>query len=350
MARLITAFIFLMLAPQPIFAQEIIDREFYRGYFSDPSIIVLNTFRPMKAGDLVKIFGPQNYRVHSLSNCIRSNRSTSPLRQKRTLAVKTTSQNIDWYESFTINGGVLGLGGSYENTISRQDTATYSGSGNQSAFRAYASDLAIGLFDIPTVIDASKCPKYLNWAGATGGWVIPETVYWFEGDLGVSSTITLKAQQEFSLSLDAIAPLVRQVPWASAVLKSTSLSGKNVDEFSFTTDMNANFPGSDKDVEPTALALRPLYINPEIASEISRLFRKHLEENITDTEKVKAVIQELPELNTKSEGSLINRVFAPSDTIYREWISETNEQVERNRQIAYDVRRTLVMNYLLYEG
>lgn len=345
---------FFFILASDAFAQDRVDIDFYRGFFSDPSIIVLNTSRPARPGDLIKFFSDnrENYRVHSLNLCTKDSVAGDALSQKSTLAVNTTSESNDWHETVSISGNILGLGGSYKSVVTRRDTILYSGDDTEKNFRAYSENLTVGLFDLHRVIDVNKCSKYRDWATSVDGLVIPESVFWFEGELNVTSLVQLRLEKEVFLDTSSLANLVKQVPWAAALLNSAKIKGEMADTLSAETKMLDNFPKLQEDETPTAIAIRPLYINPEIAEEISTLFASIAQKfgNEPSPEDANLLLNEIRKLNLRSEGSLINQVFAPSETFFREWVSESSEQGERNIAIANNVKRVIYMNYAAFSA
>lgn len=330
------------------YSQEAIDLDFYRGYFSnDSSIIVLNAPKPIGAGDFLSYTQKSKlYRIHAFKNCLSNGSNGNSLVQKSVLAISTTNRSDDWFESIDISGSILGLGGSYSNTISRSDKIEFA-DGSNSNFRAYSEDLSIGTFDFFSVIDAVKCEKYLEWVENGPAKIIPESVFWFEGNLTITSTITLELEKNVSLSFEALKPITNKLPWASAILNSTSLDGSERDNLSKETKMVASFPEVNDNQRPSILAFRPLYIDQEIAEQISeklKIAKNKFGSTITPDE-AKAIVEEFPELSILKKGSLINSVFQPNKTKYSDWLYENGNITEEKLIISRNLTQAFYLNF-----
>ena len=329
--------------------QEFVDHEFYKGYFSDPSIIVLHRPRPIKAGDLIRYFSNQDHRLHSLSNCTRKPAGNEALSHRSEHGIKTTSRDQDWQKTVTLGKGTSDASDPPASIVSRRDTVEYtSPSERKGRFRARSESLAVALLDLRKSINVYLCPNYEDWSKAIDGLAVPETVFWFEGEVKITSRVALTLEEKTQLSAENLAPVVKQAPWAAAILKSIRADRDGAREVSVETSMIARFPALKQNETPTALAFRPLYINPEVAMQISDFYQeisKKFDGTFTPDDARTALEQELS-LNLKTENSLINQVFSPSEIVFREWTSGNTETAERNRSIAMNVKRAIYLNYL----
>ncbi|MCV0429523.1 MAG: hypothetical protein K5905_29130 [Roseibium sp.] len=342
-------FIISLVYSNSVAGQEFVDHEFYKSYFSDPSIIVLHRPRPFKAGDLIRYFSAQDHRLHSLTNCTRGPLTIGALSQRAEHDVNQTGEGNDWQKTVVLGEGDADAALPSKNIVTRRDTVEYaSPDEGQGKFRARSETLSVALIDLRNSLNVYLCPKYDDWSSAVDGLAVPETVYWFEGEVKITSRVALKLESRITLSAENLAPVVKQAPWAEALMKSIKADRDGAKEVSVETSMIARFPTLKQTETPTALAFRPLYINPEIAKQISDFYQTMSKEfgGVFTPEEARSILEREHSLNLKTENSLINKVFSPSEIVFREWTSGDTEIAERNRSIARNIKQAIYLNYL----